>query len=164
MGLRNYQIVRCRSPTSRQSQRPQPSRSVQSHRSRPLRSWLIFDVRLGIMRRHECRSVSVKVDKRSEAFVFAAALGLHSPALFESKVLRSAHVRAGRFESSTRRSPRLRQDSAVLFRLERTHALRPEFLGTRISQVPNQSPEPTTTAVTICAEPQIAPAAVVAHL
>ena len=39
--------------------------------------------------------MSVKVDKRSEAFVFAAALGVHSPALFESKVLRSAHVRAG---------------------------------------------------------------------
>jgi len=29
---------------------------------------------------------------------------------------------------------------------------------------PNQSSEPTTTSVTICAEPQIAPAAVVAHL
>ena len=119
---------------------------------------------LGIMRRHEIRSASVKVGMKCEAFVFGSAIGVRSIALFESNVLQSAHGRAGRFESSTRRSPRLRQDSAVLFRLERTHALRPEFLGTRISQVPNQSPEPTTTAVTIPAAQELVPAAVVAHL
>ena len=115
------------------------------------------------MRRCEFRSVSVKVDQRSEAFVFAAALGVHSPALFESKVLRSAHVRAG----SSIALPdvfQLKEESSELIRLEPTHALRPEFLGTRISQVPNQSPEPTPTSVTICAEPQIAPATVAAHL
>ena len=115
------------------------------------------------MRRHEIRSVSVKVDKRSEAFVFAAALGVHSPALFESKVLRSADVRAG----SSIALPdgfQLKEESSALIRLEPTHALRPEFLGTRRSHVPNQPPEPTTTAVTIPAAQEIVPAAVVAHL
>ncbi len=33
-----------------------------------------------------------------------------------------------------------------------------------LSHLPNQSSEPTPTSVTICAEPQIAPAAVAAHL
>ena len=152
-----------RSPTSRQSQRRQLARRLRSSLWCQLPSWLTCNVRLGFMRRCEFRSVSVKVDKRSEAFVFAAALGVHSPALFESKVLRSAHVRAG----SSIALPdvfQLKEESSALIRLEPTHALRPEFLGMRGSHVPNQPPEPTTTAVTICAEPQIAPAAVVAHL
>ena len=116
------------------------------------------------MRRHEIRSVSVKVEMKGEAFVFAATIGASSIALFERSVLRSAHVRAGWSIALPDVRLSLSGDSSALIRLERTHALRPEFLGTRISQVPNQSPEPTTTAVTICAEPQIVPAAVVAHL
>jgi len=71
---------------------------------------------------------------------------------------------SGLVDSVTRRLPQLSGDSSALIRLERTHALRPEFLGTRISQVPNQSPEPTSTAVTIPAAQEVVPAAVVAHL
>ena len=149
--------------TSRQSQRRHLSRSVQSHRSRQLPSRLTCNVRLGIMRCHEYRDVSVKVEK-GEAFVFEPAIGMRSIALFESSVLQSAHVRAG----WSKALPDVRLSCAAilqhLIRLERTHALRPGFLGMRGSHVPNQPPEPTTTAVTICAEPQIAPAAVVGHL
>ena len=48
----------------------------------------------------------------------------------------------------------------VLFALVDTGRLRMSFTP----HFPNQSSEPTTTSVTICAEPQIAPAAVAAHL
>src|SRR6185503_12847072 len=43
--LRCSMIIWTRSPTSRQSQRPQPSRFLLRRNSCPLRSWLIFDVR-----------------------------------------------------------------------------------------------------------------------
>ena len=116
------------------------------------------------MRRDGIRSVCVMVEIRARHLFSPRLSASERFAVFESKVLRHADVRAGRFDCATRRSLELNGDSSVLVRLEPTHALRTEILGIRVSHGPNQSSEPTTTAVTIPAAQEVVPAAVVAHL
>jgi hypothetical protein len=52
----------------------------------------------------------------------------------------------------------------VVWNLETARARNPRLLEAFEKEGANQSSEPTATSVTICAEPQIAPAAAVAHL
>ena len=147
--------------TSRQSQRRCLSRSVQSHRSRQPPSWLTCNVGQNLNGSSDMRSVRVKNRKEGERFVFSARVCEEALA-----ILRQPNGRAWLIESVTLRSKQQGceyQDlvvASVRTRCENRFAM----LADHLDSEPNQSPEPTTTAVTICAEPQIAPAAVVAHL
>jgi len=161
MGFRYSQIARCRSPTSRQSQRPHLSRSVLLHGSRQLRSRLIFNVGQNINGFSEMRNVSVKSRKERKCFCFSARVGEDALA-----ILRQSNGRAWLIESVTRRSRQQgceHQDLVVVS--ERTRCEdRFMIFADRPMPEPNQSPEPTTTAVTIRAAARLVPAAVVAHL
>jgi len=81
-------------------------------------------------------------------------------------ILRQSNGRAWLVESVTRRSRQQgceHQDLVVAsIRTRDDNGFK--MFADHLESEPNQSSEPTTTAVTICAEPQIAPAAVVAHL
>jgi len=105
--------------------------------------------------------VSVKNRKEMERFIFSARVCKEALA-----ILRQSNGRAWLVVSVTRRSKQQsceHQDlvvASVRTRCENGF----EKLSDRPMPEPNQSPEPTTTAVTIRAAARLAPAAVVAHL
>ena len=105
--------------------------------------------------------MSVKSRKETERFVFGHRIGEEVLA-----ILWQSNGRARLVESVTRRSIRQgfeHQDlvvGSVRTRCESGFTI----FADRSMPEPNQSPEPTTTAVTIPAAQEIAPAAVVAHL
>jgi len=96
-----------------------------------------------------------------ERFIFSARVCKEALA-----ILRQSNGRAWLVESVTRRSRQQGCEhrdlvvASVRTRFENRFAMRADHLDSE----PNQSPEPTTTAVTIRAAARLAPAAVVAHL
>jgi len=105
--------------------------------------------------------VCVKSRKEGKWFGFSARVGEEALA-----ILRQSNGRAWLFESVTRRSRQQgceHRDLVVASVHTRSENGFMIFSDHPESE-PNQSSEPTTTAVTICAAAQIAPAAVVAHL
>ena len=107
------------------------------------------------------RSVSVKNRKEGERFVFSARVCEEALA-----TLRQSNGRAWLVESVTQRStPQAYEHQNLVVASARTRCENGfEKLSDRPMPEPNQSPEPTTTAVTIRAAARLAPAAVVAHL
>jgi len=105
--------------------------------------------------------VSARNRKETERFIFSARVGEEALA-----ILWQSNGRAWLVESVTRRSMQQgceHQDLVVVsVRTRNENGFK--MFNDHPESEPNQSPEPTTTAGTICAEPQIVPAAVVAHL
>ena len=131
------------------------------HSSRQLPPWLTFDVGQNINGSSDMRNVSVKNRNEGKRFVFATRVGEEALA-----ILRQPNGRAWLIESVTLRSKQQGceyQDlvvASVRTRCENRFAM----LADHLDSEPNQSPEPTTTAVTIPAAQEVVPAAVVAHL
>ena len=105
--------------------------------------------------------MSVRNRKERERFVFLAGVGEKALA-----ILRQSTGRAWLVESVTRRSRQQgceHQDlvvASVRTRCESGFSI----FADRLMPEPNQSPEPTSTAVTIPAAQEVVPAALVAHL
>jgi len=107
------------------------------------------------------RGVSVKNRKEGERFVFSARVGEDALA-----VLRRSNGRAWLIESVTRRSKQqgCEHRDLVVASVRTRNEDGFSIFADRSMPEPNQSPEPTTTAVTIPAAQEVVPAAVVAHL
>src|SRR5690348_11319961 len=105
------------------------------------------------------RSVSVKNRREGERFVFSARVCEDALA-----ILRQSNGRAWLFESVTRRSMQQGCEYSDLVVVSVRTRCENGFVifADRSMPEPNQSPEPTTTAVTIPAAQEIVPAAVVA--
>ena len=131
------------------------------HAPRQLPSWLTCNVGQNINGSSDMRNVSVKNRNEGKRFVFATRVGEEALA-----ILRQPNGRAWLIESVTLRSKQQGceyQDlvvASVRTRCENGFMIFSDHLDSE----PNQSPEPTTTAVTIRAAARLAPAAVVAHL
>jgi len=107
------------------------------------------------------RSVSAKNRSEGKRFVFATRVGEEALA-----ILRQSNGRAWLVESVTRRSKQQgceHQDLVVASVRTRNENGFSIFADHSMPE-PNQSPEPTSTAVTIPAAQEIVPAALVAHL
>jgi len=107
------------------------------------------------------RSVSVKSRKKGKRFVFSARVCEDALA-----ILRQSNGRAWLIESVTRRSKQqgCEHQDLVVASVRTRNEIGFSIFADHSMPEPNQPPEPTTTAVTIRAAAQIAPAAVVAHL
>jgi len=107
------------------------------------------------------RGVSVKSRKEGKRFVFAARVGEDALA-----VLRQSNGRAWLVESVTRRSRQqgCEHQDLVVASVRTRNENGFSIFADRSMPEPNQSPEPTTTSVTIRAAARLAPAAVAAHL
>jgi len=118
MDLRCSLIIWSRSPTSRQSQRPQPSRSVQSHRSRRLRSWLTFNVGQNITVSADAKREREKSERRRAIRFFGASL---QRSVGDFAAIERASV-ASRKRYTAFEAARLRASGFIC--RERTHAQR----------------------------------------
>jgi len=105
--------------------------------------------------------VSAKSRKEGKWFGFSARVG--GEALV---ILRQSNGRAWLVESVTRRSRQqgCEHQDLVVASVRTRNENGFSMFADRLLPEPNQSPEPTTTAVTIRAAARLAPAAVVAHL
>jgi len=103
----------------------------------------------------------VKNRKEGERFVFSARVCEDALA-----ILRQSNGRAWLVESVTQRSKQQGcEDQDLVVMSVRTRCENGFVIfSDHLESEPNQSPEPTTTAVTIPAAQEVVPAAVVAHL
>src|SRR6266542_3498416 len=103
----------------------------------------------------EFPDVSVKAAERSESgaeWNFSARGG--EEASLKREIILHASAVAEKSDCASRDSKRLSHDFSGLVSFEPTHALRKEISEVRGSLGPNQSSEPTSMAVTICAAAQ----------